>query len=229
MLPSNFIFSDALSENGASATGNCSDLETAYTNVPELSRCNSPGTSVLFDGNTTPTLTGLDGDMWASQLLVLRVNTGNEESLVVDFLTNTRVEGIELVMFNCPDRDTEIQTVIVESSTSTLGMKQPLDNIQVSSTSCNSLVRVCSMRINAFHPILFLRFGPATGSNRVYLAEVRLFSSFDNFDCTPGPITTSPPPTTTATTTTATTSTSGMEISSHWICFMLLLFSIIRL
>ena len=46
------------------------------------------GTSVLFDGNTTPTLTGLDGDMWASQLLVLRVNTGNEESLVVDFADN---------------------------------------------------------------------------------------------------------------------------------------------
>ena len=207
MFPSSFIFSDALSENGASATGNCSDLETAYNGVPELSSCNSPRTSVLFDGNTTPTLTGLGGDMWASQLLVLRVDTGNTENLIIDFSgnpaypgSNGRVEAIELVMFNCPDRDTEIQTVVVESAMETLGIRQLFVNIPISSTSCDSLVRVCTVMVSTFDNALFLRFSPATGSNRVYLAEARFFPSFGNFDCTPGPITTSPPPTTTATT-----------------------------
>ena len=46
--------------NGSSATGNCSN----YAN----GACNDP---VLFDGHI-PTLTGLDGDTWASQLLTIQ-------------------------------------------------------------------------------------------------------------------------------------------------------------
>lgn len=51
--------------NGSSATGHCSN-----TTIDESSNrltCAEPASSVLFDGNI-PTLTGLDGDMWASQL-----------------------------------------------------------------------------------------------------------------------------------------------------------------
>ena len=51
------------SVNGSSATGNSSN----YTS----GACNDPASSVLFDGHI-PTLTGLDGDMWASQLLTIQ-------------------------------------------------------------------------------------------------------------------------------------------------------------
>ena len=178
LFPSSFSFGGALSENGSSATGNCNDLETNAS--LELSRCNSPRTSVLFDGNT-PTLTGLDGDMWASQLLVLQV-LDNEESLTFDFSENpnyTRLDAIELVMFNCPDRGTGIQDVLVESSRSTSsGTKQPVVNIRTSSlTSCDSLVTICTTMVGTFHPVVFLRFNTASASDRVYLAEARFHTS----------------------------------------------------
>ena len=37
--------------------------------------CNAPRSSVLFDG--IPTLTGLEGDMWSSQLLTLNTSTSS--------------------------------------------------------------------------------------------------------------------------------------------------------
>ena len=57
--------------NGSSNTGNCSNV-TAISDA--LLRCHSPSTSVLFDGNI-PTLTGLDGNMWATQLLTFSNST----------------------------------------------------------------------------------------------------------------------------------------------------------
>ena len=48
------------------------------------SKCEASTSSVLFDGNI-PTLTGLDGDMWASQLLTLQIrNQSGIETSVVD-------------------------------------------------------------------------------------------------------------------------------------------------
>ena len=49
--------------NGSSATGHCSNYANGV--------CNDPASSVLFDGHI-PTLTGLDGDTWASQLLTIQ-------------------------------------------------------------------------------------------------------------------------------------------------------------
>ena len=68
--------------------------------------CNAPHSSVLFDG--IPTLTGLEGDMWASQLLTLNTCTSSAR-ITFDFtnptdrcrLTNyTGVPYIEVLMFN---------------------------------------------------------------------------------------------------------------------------------
>ena len=56
--------------NGSSATGHCSSVTTG----DGMTTCTQPTTSVLFDGNI-PALTGLDGDMWASQLLILKKRT----------------------------------------------------------------------------------------------------------------------------------------------------------
>ena len=92
----------AESESGSSASGCCS-------NVSDSGRvCSAPRSSVLFDG--IPTLTGLEGDMWASQLLTLSTSTSSA-SITFDFSNPTDRNGptnyagvsvIEVVMFNCP-------------------------------------------------------------------------------------------------------------------------------
>ena len=68
--------------NGSSSTGNCSNVATSTHSGQ--SRCDTPTSSVLFDGNI-PTLTGLDGDMWASQLLTLRIKNVIRREIIFDF------------------------------------------------------------------------------------------------------------------------------------------------
>ena len=69
--------------SGSSATGHCSSVSSDGVR----STCTDPTSSVLFDG-VIPTLTGLDGDMWASQLLTLQRATSIRATVLFDF-TNT--------------------------------------------------------------------------------------------------------------------------------------------
>ena len=70
----------AVSESGSSETGH-------YSNVSDSGRvCNAPRSSVLLDG--IPTLTGLEGDMQASQLLMLNTSTSSG-SIIFDFTNST--------------------------------------------------------------------------------------------------------------------------------------------
>ena len=54
----NFPTAETVSVNGSSQVGNCSTFTAP--SISRLSRCTTPTSSVLFDGNI-PTLTGLDG------------------------------------------------------------------------------------------------------------------------------------------------------------------------
>ncbi len=60
-----YVANPIMSVNGSSEDGNCSLIATL---------CNEPTTSVLQDG-IIPTLTRLDGDMWASQLLTINTDS----------------------------------------------------------------------------------------------------------------------------------------------------------
>ena len=84
VVPSSYFFpAAAMSVNGSSATGNCSNtMSIVNDNGP--SKCDAPDSSVLFDGNI-PTLTGLDGDMWASQLLTLQTSNVARREITFDF------------------------------------------------------------------------------------------------------------------------------------------------
>ncbi len=107
------MYPPAISERGSSATGHCS-------NVSDSGReCSTPRSSVLLDG--IPTLTGLDGDMWATQLLTLNTSTSSS-SITFDFntvfdtnavTTYTGVELIEIVMFNCLSMDPTVFKFLV--------------------------------------------------------------------------------------------------------------------
>ena len=183
--------------NGSSATGHCSSVDrsnNAFTSI-----CSHPTSSVLFDG-VIPTLTGLDGDMWASQLLTLN-STG---SIKISFafstiqIVNLRVE---LVMFSCPEWGISVQSVKLKDIV--IGSSGDLNSI----TSCDSLVRLC-VPATAINPLVVtVQFDLGTDSNWVHLAEVTFYN--DNTTCPPDTtITTEMMHTAPGTTTTATQMTS---------------------
>ena len=177
-----------------------------------MTTCLQPTSSVLFDGRV-PTLTGLDGDMWAGQLLTMQT-TQSVNNVIFDF-TDTpgydRVERVEVVMFNCPQWGIATTGIHLLRATA---RGQPFNNfglISVSSlTSCKYLVRVC-LSATVSQPVIGLQFDLDQDSDWVHLAEVTFYGS--GTTCPPNvilyPPTTPPPDTTTMSpTTTAITSNS---------------------
>ena len=192
VYPTQFaVPSEARSINGSSATGHCSTV-TGTT-----STCEDPTSSVLFDG-VIPTLTGLDGDTWASQLLTLETGESTTE-ISFDFTATTnhvRVERIEVVMFNCPEWEVSASTIIVSGADS---MTDPMSQLYVYNTpptSCSSLVRVC-MPVTTTRKVLALQFAAARDTNWVHLAEVTFYGG--SASCQQDVVTPSLPPTITTT------------------------------
>ena len=122
---------ERVSVNGSSATGNCSTFSSTHN---RLSRCDAPTSSVLFDGNI-PTLTGLDGDMWASQLLTLQTTNEDRRDIIFDFTGSSnsqfRVGRVELVMFNCPDMGIALQNIRLLSATVISDALEPVSTFSV--------------------------------------------------------------------------------------------------
>ena len=165
MIPSAFSFrtGNVVSVNGSSVTGMCSDI--GFGADTTASRCATPTSSVLFDGNI-PTLTGLDGDMWASQLLTLQTTFPSATEIVFDFPAPSRVDWVELMLFSCTSWGISVQTIRLLGPSGSL-----LANDNVVNSSCDSLLRVCLSRtINAQK--FTLAFIPPPVSNWVHLAEV---------------------------------------------------------
>ena len=127
--------------NGSLQDGGCVTLLPG-----QLIECLAPTSSVLFDGNI-PTLTGLDGDMWASQLLTLQLHNAARQGIISVF-TNTpnygEVERVELVMFNCPEWGIEVQNIRLFARTSVQASRSMVGTFSPTITSCDSLVRVCT-------------------------------------------------------------------------------------
>ncbi len=134
--------------------------------------CNTPRSSVLFD-RIIPTLTGLDGNMWATQPLALNTSTSSA-SITLDFNTAfdingvtayTGVELIEVVMFNCPSTGA--------SSIQVLGDDNDIGTINIQQ-SCNHLVRGCDTELSTTARIITLVFDT---SLQPYIAEISFYSS----------------------------------------------------
>ena len=172
-----------VSERGSSESGRCSNVSDS------VRVCNAPRSSVLFDG--IPTLTGLEGDMWASQLLTLNTSTSSA-SITFDFTNPTDRNGptnyagvsvFEVVMFNCPARGIGTNNVRVSANDNTFG------NIAVSE-SCDYLVRGCNtIFISSLLQLITLSFSKV--HPRLYIAEITFYSNTMR-QCSPvGPLTTS--------------------------------------
>ena len=177
--------------NGSSNTGRC------YNFVPSNTRqtCLTPNSSVLFDGNV-PTLTRLDGGMWASQLLTINT-TANTANITFDFTDTpdyTGVGRVEVVMFNCPEWGISVRLIQLFSASSISGSRTFVTSI-FPTTSCNSLVRVCIPHtVNSIRPVFTLVFTLPSTSNWVHLAEVTFYASGST--CPSDTIITPPTPTT---------------------------------
>ena len=188
-----------MSVSGSSATGHCSNV----SNTGSRLNCRDPISSVLFDG-VIPTLTGLDGDMWASQLLTLQKTTHTRPTVIFDF-TDTppgyvELSGrLEVVMFNCPNMGISASTIRVSSSSSPSVSSTPLKDVNINITSCDSLVRVCTP-IMTVQPSIYLQF---PYSDMVYLAEVTFYAASSASTCPQDTIITTAPPDTIAPSTTA--------------------------
>ncbi len=155
----------ALSERGSSVTGHCSD-------VSDSGRvCNTPRSSVLFDG-ITPTLTGLDGDIWATQLLTLNTSTSTIITFNFNGIANyVGVGTIEVVMFSCSMRGIGANSISIRSSDDS-----PIGTINDIPQSCEYLVRACvSDGFITTEPIISLCL--INELQRVYLAEVTLYTN----------------------------------------------------
>ena len=162
--------------NGSSATGHCSSvISTGFTSV-----CTNPSSSVLFDG-VIPTLSGLDGDMWASQLLTLN-STGS--TIVIGFaISISQLVRVEVTMFNCPEWGISVQSISLRDNDGiVIGSSGDLNSI----TSCDSLVRLC-VPATAINPLVVrVQFDLDTDSNWVHLAEVTFYD--DSTTCPPDTI-----------------------------------------
>ena len=198
------------SVNGSSATGNCSN----YTNVAFANgACNDPASSVLFDGHI-PTLTGLDGDMWASQLLTIQ-----EPSVLIlfnftDTPNYTGVEAVEVVAFTCPEWGMTIREITLAVNPSNLFVIAG-QLINTDTRSCEHLVRYC-IQGESTQTLLILQFNLKTSDDWLHLAEVRFHTN--SSACPHGtiitPPTTTPPPATTSPPSLGTTNTSPPSLGT---------------
>ena len=155
------------SVNGSSITGGCSDIRFDSNRVT----CFRPTSSILFDENV-PTLTGLDGDMWASQLLTVEA-PGNNVEFTFNFTDTpgyTGVGGAEVVMFNCPELGISVETF---TFTTTSGTR----SVNPTTTSCDSLVTVQLPSTVIFpQQVITLQCNLPSTSTWVHLAEVTFFT-----------------------------------------------------
>ena len=163
--------------NGSSATGHCSSvIRNGFTSV-----CTDPTSSVLFDG--IPTLTGLDGDMWASQLFTLN-STGS--TIVIGFaISISQLVRVEVTVFNCPEWRISVQSISLRDNDGiVIGSSGDLNSI----TSCDSLVRLC-VPATAINPlVVWVQFDLEPNSNWVHFAEVTFYD--DSTTCPQDIITT---------------------------------------
>ena len=213
VIPSSYTYSAATpSVNGSSATGHCSNV----TINGSILTCAEPRTSVLFDGNI-PTLTGLDGDMWASQLLTVQTRLRTTE-MTFDFSATPGYAGVsrvEMVMFNCPQWGIGVEHVrlLHRSSDSPrlgVGSRNNLMN------SCDSLVRV-SLCIDEMIlsreliPQFDYHIHPRT--NWMYIAELKFLATTGT--CPPDTIVTPPPDTPSSTPHITTTSVTSTKLEAY--------------
>jgi hypothetical protein len=166
-------------QNGS--TGGFECLGAQYGIDGERTYCPNPITGILFDG-IVPSLTVLDENTWARQLLTIHLvptTPDSHVSVTYDF-TNTSsgyaaLGRVEVVLFNCPEWQISVQTIRFFDAVN--GAELDTFHLPNHVTSCNSLVRVCRA-LRATQSVLQMRLYPHPDSQWVHLAEVTFHGSY---------------------------------------------------
>ena len=158
--------------NGSSAVGHCSNVVI----IESTTICTNPKSSVLFDGHF-PTLTGLDGNMWANQLLTIQIVASPRVEITFGFHDTPTFTRVEVLMFNCPQWELGVERIIItDQGEAIIAEAKP----RHSTVSCDSLVRICLLPANTPRNdtrILILEFVISTNSCWVHLAEVTFWNN----------------------------------------------------
>ena len=181
VIPSHFNYSTlgVLAANGSSATGNCPDVPSWLS----LSTCSSPASSVLFDG-VIPTLTALDGNTWARQLMILqRAIFGSYYSfnIISSFANARRIRRVEVVLFNCPQWGTAVHSISLAFLYQGYSSYSDRTFSTITVISCDSLVKVC-IPVDTTSVLTAVRLF-FNSINMVHLAEVSFYK--DSSPCPP--------------------------------------------
>ena len=199
--------SEIVSVNGSTQDGHCNGTLLVS---PGMVECPMPRTNSFLHDGVIPTLTELDGSEWASGLLTL--NPLAASTRITFNFPNTPyyngVESVRVVMFNCPQWGIGTSSIDIlgtyggSSTDLIVGRITP-----AMTTSCDSLVSMCTTDISTSLRTISLQFNLADNSGLVYIAEVAFFSNAGRI-CKPDAILTPPtaPPTPIATTPIVTTS-----------------------
>jgi hypothetical protein len=191
VIPNFFLVSDEdklLLANGSSAFAQCSRLGTT-----DLIRCDGTTSNALFDNNI-PTLSDLDGNMWARGLLTIgRLSLSSQ--LILFYFTDMPdyrgIRRIELVMFNCPEWRIGAERIRVLLSSPGSSFVTGVD-VSPTITSCDSLVRVCIPQFTSME-IVSIGF---SFLEWVHIAEVIFYGAGSSSICPPDIIITPTPDTT---------------------------------
>ena len=183
--PADYSHSEGTSVNGSSAVGWCSNvIITESTTI-----CANPNSSVLFDGHI-PTLTGLDGNLWANQLLTIEVAASPRVEITFGFHDTPTFTRVEVLMFNCPQWELGVERIIITDQGAIIAEAKSRPSI----VSCDSLVRICLLPANTPRNdtrVLILEFVLSNNSHWVHLAEVTFWNN--NPSCPPDIVVTKPP------------------------------------
>ena len=153
---------------GSSQNGNCSNTSVTMDGGQV---CTTPQSSVLFDG-VIPSLSGRNNNTcWASQLLVLNLDT----TITFEFSDpSSGIKAFGIVMLNCDQENIGAAgRVKLQAGGNTI-------NFPINHISCNHLIRVCVI----FNPIttntITLSFEVSTTSQfplAYYIAEISFYDS----------------------------------------------------
>ena len=166
--------------NGSDEFGRCSSANIHHFSFSGGNLfCTEPESSVLFDG-IIPTLTALDSDMWASQLFTSNVEESDYYDdyvyLYMYFATELditpKVGRVEMVIFNCPEWGISVESIEIYIDKNYI--------IFPNTTSCHSLVRLCTDTELSNLPHISICFNLKSNSSWVHIAEVLVYSVNSN-------------------------------------------------
>lgn len=162
--------------NGSSGTGGCSSISAP--NLDATSTCNTPSSSFLFD-DQIPTLTELDGDTWADQLMVMGYpEYGSSSSFQINsYISYASVGRVEVTVFSCPQWRIGVNYIGISYSTSSSrsASYSYIPGVSFSVFSCDSLVRVC-IPVSFYARKIRVNFG-GYGHTGMHIAEIAFYAS----------------------------------------------------